>query len=227
MKQETKNRSLELLKENGYTPISDLNYAIDNGIEYYIGYKGDKAGVVALIIDEDNCMICKEDLRGMALTAKIKGIETIELFTNYGLELHSRYDKPEVVGFTKITKTLSDWEPSTPPVGEGMPENAEGFTPGKWYTKWDGEDRTGIDVFSDNGEKIVSFVMGGNLAEAQANAKLIAAAPSMYEALKKCWPFIHDLEQENHSEPNVGIFKDDGLTEAFKSLQSILNSIKQ
>lgn len=98
---------LEILKGNGFTPNSDLNYCTDNGIEYYIGWKKDKALIVAMIHDESIYFITKEELREMSLTAKTKGINHVTLLTNYGLELHSKYETPETVGLSQIIKVTA------------------------------------------------------------------------------------------------------------------------
>lgn len=97
---------LDILKGNGYKYYSDLNYCTNSGVEYFIGWKEDKALVVALIHDENIYFINKDELRQMSLAAKIKGIANVTLLTNYGLELHSRYEKPEIVGFNKIIKNI-------------------------------------------------------------------------------------------------------------------------
>lgn len=99
--------SLQILKDNGFTPISDLNYCSHNGVEYYIGHNENKAAIVALIHSEDIYFINKNELREMSYTAKIAGIESVELFTNYGIELHSKYEKPSIVGFSKIHKIIN------------------------------------------------------------------------------------------------------------------------
>jgi len=43
----------------------------------------------------------------MSLTAKVKGINEVVLYTNYGIELHSKYEKPEDIGFDRIVKVGS------------------------------------------------------------------------------------------------------------------------
>jgi hypothetical protein len=96
--------ALQLLKDKGYKPISDLNYCTESGIEYYIGFKGDKAAIAAMIHDESIYFITKDELRLMSLTAKVAGIHHVTLFTNYGIELHSKLEKPECIGFNKIHK---------------------------------------------------------------------------------------------------------------------------
>jgi len=98
-------REIEYIKEKGYEPFGTLNFSTSkNGIDYYIGTKGNKAIVVALDPDEDNFMIEKQDAREMAHSAKLKGIKHVELHTNYGVELHSRHEKPKDIGFDKVEK---------------------------------------------------------------------------------------------------------------------------
>lgn len=97
---------LEYLYLSGFIPNSDLNFCTDSGIEYYIGYKGTEAAIVALIEDENTYLLPKPELREMSWTAKVKGIDKVTLFTNYGVELHSKYEKPQTVGFDKIEKIL-------------------------------------------------------------------------------------------------------------------------
>ena len=80
-----------------------LNYSTENGINYYIFWVGKKAIVQAKIEDEDVYIIDKHDLREMSESARIMGIDTVELRTNYGIELKST-EKPQTVGFDKIVK---------------------------------------------------------------------------------------------------------------------------
>lgn len=101
--------ALQLLKDTGFKPVSNLNYCTQNGIEYFIGYRKKEAAITAIIHDESIYFITKDELREMAETAKVKGIEKLHLFTNYGLELHSQYDNPAVVGFTSIKKIVKEW----------------------------------------------------------------------------------------------------------------------
>ena len=57
------------------------------------------------------------------------------------------------------------------------------FTHGPWKTRKP-EDSTGwVDINNDEGRAIITCWYGNN-KNADANAKLIAAAPDMYEALK-------------------------------------------
>jgi len=101
----THTNSLEYLKAMGATQNTDLNYSTEeNGINYYIGRKGNKAIVVAFIEDEDVYMIDKEDAMEMSETAREEGVEVVELYTNYGVELHSRLENPQDIGFDKIYK---------------------------------------------------------------------------------------------------------------------------
>ncbi len=95
---------LEYLKAMGAEVKGDLNYSTEkNGINYFVGIKGHKALVVAFIEDDDKYMIDKEDAREMAETARTKGIESVELYTNYGIELKST-EKTNDVGFDKVFK---------------------------------------------------------------------------------------------------------------------------
>ena len=95
---------IEYLKASGATVDSDLNFSTEkNGINFYIGRKGKKSLVVAFIEDENNSQIDKEDAREMSKTGREAGVETVELYTNYGIELHSK-EKPKDIGFDKIYK---------------------------------------------------------------------------------------------------------------------------
>lgn len=95
---------LEILKENGFVPVSDLSYCTIEETEFYIGYKGNTAAVVVLIQWEDKYLLEKKDLREMAATAKIKGIDHVTLYTNYGCEIMSKYESSNTVGFNLILK---------------------------------------------------------------------------------------------------------------------------
>lgn len=98
---------LDYLKQMGATPYNDTHYTTKkNGIYYYAGEKNHKAIVVAFIQDEDKYMLDKEDLREMSATAKTKNVDSIELYTNYGIELHGKHEKPQTVGFDKIFKVF-------------------------------------------------------------------------------------------------------------------------
>jgi len=87
-----------------FTLSSKLNYCTESGVEYYIGQSSDKAVILAFIHDESIYFIDKNELREMALTAKVKGINHVTLYTNYGLELHSKYETPFTVGMNVIEK---------------------------------------------------------------------------------------------------------------------------
>lgn len=94
----------EYIKKIGANPVGDLNYTTQHqGIDYYIAIIGNKAIVIAFM-DGDNHMIDKQDAIEMSETARFKGIKTVELHTNYGVELHSKNEKPEDIGFDKIKK---------------------------------------------------------------------------------------------------------------------------
>jgi antirestriction protein len=116
---------LKYLSLMGALTYGDLNYSTSkNGIDYYIGRKKDKYGdikaiVVAFITDENNYMIDKEDAKEMSETAREKGVDKVELYTNYGVELRST-QKPQFLGFDKIVKVRGNYE-----LGGGLPQGAE------------------------------------------------------------------------------------------------------
>ena len=73
------------------------------------------------------------------------------------------------------------------------------FTPGPWsvhnagdvFTPLGAVNASGLDAPSDDGWHIADCDMGGLfLEEVRANARLIAAAPDMYLALRKAMDFI-------------------------------------
>lgn len=106
-----KTLQIEILKNAGFTPVSDLNYCLDNGIEYYIGYYKKSAAIVALIEDENVYMIDKVGLREMTESAKTAGINDVWLYTNYGLEICTLYENPSIVGLNHIVKVNSNGKP--------------------------------------------------------------------------------------------------------------------
>lgn len=95
---------IDILKDRGFKAFSNLNYCTENGIDYYIGCNKNTAAIVALIEDANNFLLEKSDLREMALTAKTKGVNTVYLYTNYGCEIHTKYEKPSIVGINRIIK---------------------------------------------------------------------------------------------------------------------------
>jgi hypothetical protein len=97
--EEVHNRLRNLLFADGGT----LNYVTNNGINFDIVHNGKTAIVIAKIEDEDNYMLDKSDLREMSESARTKGIDRVELHTNYGLELRSN-ENPKIVGFDSIKK---------------------------------------------------------------------------------------------------------------------------
>ena len=100
---------LTILKSKGYKPNSDLNFCLANGCEYYLGYSKDRAAIIALMPENESIyFLDKVDLRTMAETAKVRGINEVTLYTNYGIELHSKHETPEVVGLTKVIKIDKD-----------------------------------------------------------------------------------------------------------------------
>ena len=56
----------------------------------------------------------------------------------------------------------------------------------------------------------------------KANAQLIAASPELFEALINLWPYIQDLQSENFSDPNAGIFEDEKLTQAYNNAKAVI-----
>lgn len=56
------------------------------------------------------------------------------------------------------------------------------FTKGQWEWEYDDLSKTGLKIISGD-ELLVDFVGGENLTEAEANAKLIAVAPELYQCL--------------------------------------------
>lgn len=97
----------EILIDRGFKP-QPLNYCTKNGINFYIGENLNKAAAVAIIEDENQYLLTKEDLREISTSAKVKGIDNVILYTNFGCEIHSKYEKPEIVGFDMIKKINSE-----------------------------------------------------------------------------------------------------------------------
>ena len=102
--------SLQILEDRGFKPTSNLPYCTADGTDFYIGYKREtkEAGIVALIEDESHYFLEKEHLRMMAYTAKTYDIEKVWLYTNYGMEIHSKHEAPEIVGLHRIVKISTD-----------------------------------------------------------------------------------------------------------------------
>lgn len=61
-------------------------------------------------------------------------------------------------------------------------EQTAQHTPGAWEAKRDLARNYGFDITSDNGRKIIAETIGG---EHEANARLIAAAPDLLDALER------------------------------------------
>ena len=97
----------EILTDRGFNP-QPLNYCTKSGKSFYLGYNKTQAGVVAMIEDESDYLLTKEDLTEISTTAKVKGITEVNLFTNFGLEIHSKHETPEIVGFNRIKKINSE-----------------------------------------------------------------------------------------------------------------------
>jgi len=98
-------KEIEILKDRGFNPITDLPFCLSNGAEYYIGYCNKIAGIVSLMPENESIyFLDKIDLLKMAETAMIKGVEQAYLYTNYGVEIHSKYENPQSVNMAKIIK---------------------------------------------------------------------------------------------------------------------------
>jgi hypothetical protein len=106
---------LKYLSLMGAKTYGNLNYSTTkNGIDYHIGRKKDKNGdnvaiVVAFIDDENKYMIEREDAKEMSETAREMGVDKVQLYTNYGVELHTT-QKPQMLGFDKIYKVSGKYE---------------------------------------------------------------------------------------------------------------------
>lgn len=104
-------KAIEVLQDRGFKENSDLPYCTANGTEYYVGinkqFKND-AAIVALIDNEEHYLLDKADLREMAETAITFRIKRVTLYTNYGLEIHSKFESANIVGLDRIIKIDSE-----------------------------------------------------------------------------------------------------------------------
>ena len=68
-------------------------------------------------------------------------------------------------------------------------------TPGPWKT-----DRAGVNVVdpSEKAEYVIAFCKGASIAELTANARLIAAAPELLDALIAASGALEHLRQTGH-----------------------------
>lgn len=69
-------------------------------------------------------------------------------------------------------------------------------TPAPWIWQYDGTDKSGLKVIAGDDLNIVDFVGGENIQEAEANARLIAAAPELLEALEQCLTRINPKSKD-------------------------------
>ncbi len=105
------------------------------------------------------------------------------------------------------TNKLDTPTATTPPTREQTREES-GHTPGPWHI---GHARAHGECFitSATGKlTIANSVWGADNAEAEANARLIAAAPELLEALKGClasWANENALTYETVEEANAAI----------------------
>lgn len=99
---------IEVLQDRGFKPDSDLPYCTADGTEFFIGHNKDTAAIVCLMEDEERYLLDKGHLRYMADTAKTYEIKQVLLYTNYGVELHSKHEKPSCVNLDRIYKIDSE-----------------------------------------------------------------------------------------------------------------------
>jgi hypothetical protein len=99
---------IDFLKDKGFTPVSDLPFCTESGAVYFAADNKNKSAIVAIIEDESLYLLTKEELRMMADSVKYKGVDEVILYTNYGLELHGKYESPKTVGMTEIYKMDSE-----------------------------------------------------------------------------------------------------------------------
>lgn len=95
-------------------------------------------------------------------------------------------------------------------------------TPGAWFATYDlGYSTWIIDVIDDK-EQLVAFAIPDSKIESEANARLIAAAPEMLEALQNL-VFLHSCEQEgiDSAMPTRGQWMD-AISKAEKAINKAL-----
>ena len=70
-------------------------------------------------------------------------------------------------------------------------------TPGPWHVKeYDNTERW---VFAKDGFKCIAQAKGGTMGNEDANATLLAAAPTLLETLEKCLEAFHNLNAGGYS----------------------------
>lgn len=101
----TRNYPIEMLKNKGYKINSNLPFTLSNGAEFYIGEKLSEAAIICLMPENESIyFLDKIDLRKMTETAKTYNIQNVILYTNFGVELHSKHESPQIVGLHKLIK---------------------------------------------------------------------------------------------------------------------------
>jgi hypothetical protein len=99
-------------------------------------------------------------------------------------------------------------------------------TPGKWYVTDAMKDIfDGCTVIcSEEVDDAIICSMGGDMAEAEANARLIAAAPTMLEALKVIFDILDgcpELNLSNYDHDQVAVLNS-GMVQAYLTTESAI-----
>ncbi|WP_301902271.1 hypothetical protein [Alistipes ihumii] len=95
-------------------------------------------------------------------------------------------------------------------------------TPGAWFATYDHGYSTWIIDVIDDKEQLVACAIPDSKIESEANARLIAAAPEMLEALQNL-VFLHSCEQEgiDSAMPTRGQWMD-AISKAEKAINKAL-----
>ena len=82
-------------------------------------------------------------------------------------------------------------------------------TPGPWYPHYAKADHClSSSVWGQEPGNQVAVIGGKSLEAMNANARLIAAAPAMYEALRNAAEWLNDMSCEHGTEQDDGMSKD-------------------